>query len=186
LQDVSESASDPETESWPTPTGLKTEPAAIQGNNHPGRRKAVKRKLLAVVEERDKRDKLLELACGLLRSMSDDIEILARSWAMDFSKLKPDQQIYAKKAINDILFEGQLGNLHKHIFTINKPPSRRMSSVTPYSNHPSPYSSHYSSYSGHPSLYDQNYSLLMPGEQLNHSVGGGLYSSLQDLLLEDQ
>ena len=62
MQDVSESASNPETGSWPTPTGLKTEPAAIQGDNHPVRRKAVKRKLLAVVEERDKRDKLLELA----------------------------------------------------------------------------------------------------------------------------
>jgi hypothetical protein len=118
--------------------------------------------------------------------MSDNFEILARSWAVDFRKLKPEQQIYAKKAVNDKLFEGQLGNLHKHIFTINKPPSHPMSSATPYSNQPSPYSSHYSSYSGHPSLNDQNYSLLMPGEQPNHSVGGGLYSSLQDLLLEDQ
>ena len=136
-------------------------------------------------KKQTKRDKLLELACDLLRPMSDDVEILARSWAMDFRKLKPDQQIYVKKAI-DILFESQLGNPHKHTFTINEPPSRPMSSATPYSNQPSPYSSHYSSYSGHPSLNYQNYSLLMPREQPNHSTGGGLYSSLQDLLLEDQ
>jgi hypothetical protein len=51
LQDISEGASNPETESRPTPTGQKTEPAAIQGNNRPGRRKAVKRNSLANVEE---------------------------------------------------------------------------------------------------------------------------------------
>ena len=119
MQDVSEGASNPEMESWSTPMGQKTEPAAIQGNNNPKRRKILKRKLLADTEERDKRDKLLELACDRLRSMSDDVKILAISWAMDFRKLKPNQQIYAKKAINDILVEGQLGNLHKHTLTIS-------------------------------------------------------------------
>jgi len=47
LEDVREGASNPETESRPTPMGQKMEPAAIQGNNHPERRKALKRKLLA-------------------------------------------------------------------------------------------------------------------------------------------
>ena len=97
MQDVSEGASNPEPESPPTPMGRKTEPAAIQGNNHPERRKVLERKLLADIEDRDTRDKLLELACDHLLSMSDNVEILSRSWAMDFRKLKPDQQIYPKK-----------------------------------------------------------------------------------------
>jgi len=141
---------------------------------------------LADTEERDKRDKLLELARDRLRSMSDGVKILAVSWAMDFRKLKPNQQIYAKKAINNILFEGQLGNLHKHTLTISEPPSCPMSSATSYSNQPSQYSSHCTSFSDHHSLNDQNCSLLMPREQLSHSVGGGLSGSWEDLLPEDQ
>jgi hypothetical protein len=166
LQDVSEVASNPVTESPSSPTGRKTEPAAIQGNNHPERRKVPKRKLLADMEERDKRNKLLEFACDHLCSMSDDVEILARSWAMDFRKLKPDQQ----------------GNLHKHTLTINKPYSCSMSSATPYSNPPSPHSSYSSSYSRHLSLNDQNYSLsrlinnLTTQQEEDHTALAGTFT----------
>ena len=67
--------------------------------------------------ERHAKDKS-ELACGHLRSMSDDDEILARYWAMDLRKLKPDQQIYAKKVI-DILFESTGKSTHTHSQSTN-------------------------------------------------------------------
>lgn len=53
-----------------------------------------------------------------LRS-SDEYENIAITWANDLKKMNPEQQIHAKKAISDILYEGQLGTLHRHSVTIN-------------------------------------------------------------------
>lgn len=38
---------------------------------------------------------------------------------MEYSKLRPDQKLYAKKAIYDILFEAQQCSLHRGSVTIN-------------------------------------------------------------------
>ncbi|KAI5734707.1 hypothetical protein M8J77_009713 [Diaphorina citri] len=46
----------------------------------------------------------------------------AQVWAIELSKMPPSQQLHAKKAINDILYEGQLGNLYRNSVRIEPPP----------------------------------------------------------------
>ncbi|XP_035785772.1 uncharacterized protein LOC118463361 isoform X2 [Anopheles albimanus] len=69
--------------------------------------------------EESKRAKLLCLACKRFTNPPSETELLVKSWLIDYEKLSADQQLYAKKFINDVLFEGQLGNLHRNAITFN-------------------------------------------------------------------
>uniref|UniRef100_A0A2M4APL3 Putative alcohol dehydrogenase transcription factor myb/sant-like protein n=1 Tax=Anopheles triannulatus TaxID=58253 RepID=A0A2M4APL3_9DIPT len=72
--------------------------------------------------EDSRMNELLSLACKRLATPPSETHMLARAWRTDYEKLSPDQQLYAKKFISDILFEGQLGALHRNSVTVNDPP----------------------------------------------------------------
>lgn len=94
-----------------------------QANDEP-RQKNRKRKAPDPTEE------LVKLASQRLQQPQDDNDKFAAAWAVELRKMDPQQQLFAKKAINDILFEGQMGTLHRNSVEINNISSRVS---TPYS-----------------------------------------------------
>ncbi|KAF5274918.1 hypothetical protein FQA39_LY18696 [Lamprigera yunnana] len=67
----------------------------------------------------DESAKLISLAQKHLQESQTEFDKIASAWAVDLQKMKPQQQLFAKKAINDILFEGQMGSLHRDSIQIN-------------------------------------------------------------------
>jgi len=66
-------------------------------------------------------NELLSLACGYLakdNNQSSDLDI-AKVWASKLQTLDSNQKLFAEKAINDILFEAQLGTLNRNSVHIN-------------------------------------------------------------------
>jgi hypothetical protein len=77
-------------------------------------------------EDPESRD-LLQLACERLKKVTekttstpavppDEYAIQAATWANELRNMRSDQQVLAKKFINDVLFEGRMNNLHRESF----------------------------------------------------------------------
>lgn len=67
----------------------------------------------------DPTEELVKLASKRLQQPQDDSDVVAAAWAVELRKMDPQQQLFAKKAINEILFEGQMGTLHRSSVEIN-------------------------------------------------------------------
>jgi hypothetical protein len=110
------------------------------------------------------------MACEHLDNTNDEAEVLAKGWAFYYKKLKPDQQMYAKKTINAVMFEAQLVTLHRNSVRINAQPQ--------FSGRSTPYQL---------SSADSNFSStsFMPKDPTN-TTSENVYSSFSRLLNNDQ
>lgn len=72
---------------------------------------------------------ILKLACDHLKNKQNDDEAttISKTWAIQFRKIPENQKLFAKKAIDDILFEASLGTLNRESVEINQPNTIRMS-----------------------------------------------------------
>lgn len=99
-------------------------------------------------------EEFVGLPCKRLRQTEDSDEMkIPIAWASELQKMNAQQQMFAKKAINDILFEGQMGTLHRNAIQIVLASTR--SSTPLYGNTPTPYSLYSSTNSG-PSSIESN------------------------------
>jgi hypothetical protein len=49
----------------------------------------------------------------------EESEFISKIWGYQYKRLRQDQKIFAKKAIDDILFEARLGTLHRNAVQIH-------------------------------------------------------------------
>lgn len=65
-------------------------------------------------EELESADLSLRLPHGNSFTMEDEYDAIGRNVAAKLRNMRNDQRIIAEKLLNDILFEAQLGNLHRN------------------------------------------------------------------------
>lgn len=88
-----------------------------------------------------KSEKLIDLAYERLTEVKDEYHHWGMTCAADLRKMEKTQQFYAKKAIAEIIMEGQLGLLHRHSVHINE--NSPFTSPVQYGASPSPQHSNY-------------------------------------------
>lgn len=51
------------------------------------------------------------MACQHLQAATSNGEILGRAWGAEYDRLNPDQQLFAKRVMDNVMYEARLGNL---------------------------------------------------------------------------
>ncbi|XP_017469409.1 PREDICTED: uncharacterized protein LOC108361317 [Rhagoletis zephyria] len=67
------------------------------------------------------RNEATDVSFKKLKDSNDEADILGISWAYQYRSLTETQKLFAKKAIDDILFEARLETLHRNSVKINTP-----------------------------------------------------------------
>lgn len=81
------------------------------------------RKKQKIIESIAKQNELLTLDCkniDSVQTIENNLPSIAKVWGEKLLSLDKEQRLYAEKAINDVLFEASLGNLHRHSVKINE------------------------------------------------------------------
>ncbi|KAJ8020136.1 hypothetical protein HOLleu_42010 [Holothuria leucospilota] len=121
----------PSTSSADSGTGSTIPPTPRSAASKKRRVEAERSELMSLVKSR-----LLQ------ESSEDEYDSQAKTWANELRRMDPRQQLYAKKAINDVLFEGRCGTLTRNSVQINFSQNlfhtvSAARSSTPYSTHSS-------------------------------------------------
>lgn len=123
-------------------------------------------------------NKSLSLACGCsTKANNQDSDLdLAKVWTNKLKTLNSTQRIFAEKAINDVLFEAQLGTLNRNSVQIN-PQSTSENNIWPSTISTS--FSHSSTSSSHTctehSTNTSTGNVLPPSETILHSYFANFY-----------
>ncbi|XP_045502696.1 uncharacterized protein LOC123699725 [Colias croceus] len=71
------------------------------------------------------------LANNFLKTSDEEIDIIAKSWAIKLKRLNPLQRRFAEKIINDVLFEGEMETLTRDgVIFVPAPANQAMSQAT--------------------------------------------------------
>lgn len=76
-----------------------------------------------IIESIAKQTELVTQECknlGSSQPTENNLPSIARVWGEKLLTLDKEQRLYAEKAVNDVLFEASLGNLHRHSVKINE------------------------------------------------------------------
>ena len=71
---------------------------------------------------RDISEQLTQVSCEYFKNLPNYYNTIAAAWAVELQNMAETQQMLAKKFINEIIFEGQMGTLHRDSVVINNPP----------------------------------------------------------------